>query len=227
MLPPVLTVYFWPELADDIPVNQSLIVIAVRTLPTTLRSQARKLIRMAITQVLADKLCCPYAKIKLTSQSGQSVKVSQPRQNIGLSISHEPGLSLAAINMNGKVGVDLIDVKSIPNDNEIYKLALEYLGTQVAEYLSLLPSELQKHAFAKAWAEFEARLKCQGESLDEWTASSALQLNTLTFQPLELPESYIGAVVFSDSINSEVLTTSLANHKQEEKDVYQQNIVSK
>ena len=227
MLPPVLTVYFWPELADDIPVNQSLIVIAVRTLPTTLRSQARKLIRMAITQVLADQLSCPYAKIKLTSQSGQSVKVSQPLQNIGLSISHEPGLSLAAINMNGKVGVDLIDVKSIPNDNEIYKLALEYLGTQVAEYLSPLPSELQKHAFAKAWAEFEARLKCQGESLDEWTASSALQLNTLTFQPLELPESYIGAVVFSDSINSEVLTTSLVNHKLKEKDGYQQNIVSK
>ena len=47
--------------------SQSLIVIAVRTLPTTLRSQARKLIRMAITQVLADKLSCPYAEIKLTS----------------------------------------------------------------------------------------------------------------------------------------------------------------
>ena len=207
MLPSALTVYFWPESADDIPMNQSLIVIAVRTLPTTVRSQARKLIRMAITQILADKLSCPYSEIKLISQSGQSVKVSQPRQNIGLSISHEPGLSLAAININGKVGVDLIDVKSIPNDHEIYKLALEYLGTQVAEYLSLLPSELQKHEFAKAWAEFEARLKCQEKSLDEWTASSALQLNTLTIRPLALPESYIGTVVFSDSINSEVLTT--------------------
>ena len=129
--------------------------------------------------------------------------------------------------MNGKVGVDLIDLKSIPSDNEIYKLALEYLGTQVAEYLSLLPGELQKHAFANAWAEFEAHLKCQEKSLDEWTASNALQLNTFTIQPLELPESYIGTVVFSDSINSEVLTTSLVNHKLKEKDVYQQNIVSK
>ena len=196
MIPSPLTVYFWPESVDDIPVNQSLIVIAVRNLPTTLRSQARKLIRLAITQVLADKLSCSYTEIKLITQPGQSVKVSQPRQTIGLSISHELGLSLAAINMNGKVGVDLIDVKSIPNDHEIYKLALEYLGTQVAEYLSLLPSELQKHAFANAWTEFEARLKCQGESLDEWTASSALQLNTLIIQPLELPEGYIGTVAF-------------------------------
>ena len=227
MLPSPLSVYSWPNSADDIPVNQRLIVIAIRTLPTTLRSQARKLIRMAITQVLADKLSCSYTEIKLISQSGQSVKVSQPRQNIGLSISYEPSLSLAAINMDGKVGVDLIDVKSIPNDNEIYKLALEYLGTQVAEYLSLLPSELQKHAFAKAWTEFEARLKFQEKSLDEWNASSALQMNTLTIRPLALPESYIGTVVFSGSINSDVPTTSLVNHKQAEKDGYQQNIMSK
>ena len=196
MLPSPLSVYSWPKSADDIPVNQRLIVIAVRTLPTILRSQARKLIRMAITQVLADKLSCSYTEIKLISQSGQSVKVSQPRQNIGLSISHEPGLSLAAINMNGKVGVDLIDVKSIPNDHEIYKLALEYLGTQVAEYLSLLPSELQKQAFAKAWTEFEAQLKCQEKSLGEWTASSALQLNTLTIRHLKLPDGYVGTVAF-------------------------------
>ena len=119
--------------------------------------------------------------------------------------------------MKGKVGVDLIDVKSIPSNNEIYKLVLEYLGAQVAEYLSLLPSELQKHAFANAWTEFEARLKCQEKILDEWAASSALQLSTLTIRPLKLPESYIGTVVFSDSINSDVLTTSLANHKQEKK----------
>ena len=196
MLPSPLTVYFWPESADDIPVNQSLIVIAARNFPATLRSQARKLIRLAITQVLADKLSCSYTEIKLTSQSGQSVKVSQPRQNIGLSISHELGLSLAAINMNGKVGVDLIDVKSTPNDHEIYKLALEYLGTQVAENLLLLPSEQQKHAFAKAWTEFEARLKCQEKSLDEWTSSSTLQLNTLNIRPLELPEGYVGTVAF-------------------------------
>ena len=201
-MPPTLNVYFWPESAGSIPMNENLIVIAVSTLPTTLRSQARKLIRIAITQVLANKLACPNAEIKFISQSGQSLKLSQPRQNIGLSISHESGLSLAAINMNGRVGVDLIDMKSIPNDNEIYKLALEYLGIQVAEYLLFLPSELQKHAFANAWTKFEARLKCEEKSLTEWIPSSPLQINNLTIRSLKLPESYVGTVVFSDSINS-------------------------
>ena len=195
-MPPPLNVYFWPESADSIPINQSLIVIAVNTLPTTLRFQARKLIRIAITHVLAEKLSCPYAEIEFISQSGQPLKLSKPRENIGLSVSHEPGLSIAAINMNGKVGVDLIDIKSIPNDNEIYKLASEYFGTHVVEYLSLLQRELQKHAFAKAWTEFEARLKYQEQSLIEWTPSNILPLNTFTIQSLDIPEGYIGTVVF-------------------------------
>ena len=200
-MPPQLTVYFWPESSDSIPINQSLIVIAVRTLPTTLRFQARKQIRMAIQHVLAEKFTCQYTEVKFISELGQSLKLAQPRQNIGLSISHESGLSLAAINMNGKVGVDLIDIKSIPNSNEIDTLALEYLGAEVAEYLSHLSVEEQSRAFAQAWTEFEARLKCQEKSLTEWTPSSALQLNTLAIRSLNMPESYIGTVVFSDSIN--------------------------
>ena len=202
MPPLLLTVCFWPESSDSIPIDQSLIVIAVRTLPTTLRSQARKLIRIAIRQVLAKKLTCHYAEIKLISQLGQSLKLLQPRRNIGLSISHESGLSLAAININGSVGVDLIDIKTIPNKSEIETLALEYLGAEVAEYLSHLSFEEQNRAFAQAWTEFEARLKCQEKSLTEWIPSSALQLNTLAVRSLSLPESYIGTIAFSDSNHS-------------------------
>ena len=184
------------------PAKQNMIVIAVRTVPTTLRFQARKLIRIAIRQVIAKKLACQYTEVKFISELGQSLKLAQPRQNIGLSISHESGLSLAAINMHGRVGVDLIDIKTIPNKSEIDTLALEYLGAELAEYLSHLSCEEQNHAFAQAWTEFEARLKCQEECLTEWIPPSALQLNTLAARSLSLPENYIGTVVFSDSNHS-------------------------
>lgn len=191
-----LTVYFWPDSVDNITVNQSVIVIAVRTLPETLRSQARDLIRTAITDVLAKKLNCACAEIKLISQLGKPLKLAHPRHSIGLSISHETGLSLAAINMNGMVGVDLIDINNIPNNNEIFRLASEYLGTEVAEDISLLPSTHQKHAFAKAWTEFEANLKCQEKSLSEWAPSRILQLKPATTQSFDIPENYIGTLVF-------------------------------
>ena len=198
MPPRLLTVYFWPEASDNIPIDQSLIVIAVRTLPTTIRFQARKQIRIAIRQVLAKKLICQYAEIELISHLGQSLKLSQPRQNIGLSVSHEIGLSLAAINMHGNVGVDLINIKTIPNNHEIKTLALEYLGAEVAEHLSNLSRAQQKYEFAHAWSAFEARLKCQKKGLSEWTALSALQLNTLSIQSLNLPNDYVGTVAISD-----------------------------
>lgn len=201
-MPTPLKVYFWPESADSIPMSQSLIVIAVRTLPTTPRSQARKLIRMAITKVLAKQLACPQAEIQLLSQSGQALKLLHPTHNIGLSISHESALSLAAINMNGRVGVDLIDVKSIPNKNEIDTLANDYLGVKAAEYLSHLPPEQQKVAFAEVWTEFEARLKYQGKDLSEYDFSNVLQTSNLIARQLAMPEGYIGAVVFSESFNS-------------------------
>lgn len=198
-MPAQSTVYFWPKAADSIPIDETLIVIAVSTLPTTLRSQARKLIRMAIIEVLAKKLACQCAEIKLVSQSGQPLKVLQPKQNIGLSISHESGLSVAAINMNGRVGIDLIDIKTIPNNNEMYNLASEYLGLQVAKHIALLPIEQQRQAFAKAWTEFEACLKYQEKKITEWTTFSTLQPSTFASQPLKMPSDHIGTVVFSGS----------------------------
>ena len=197
-MPSPLAVYFWPDSAGSIPNKKNLIVIAVRTLPTTIRFQARKQIRMAIQHVLAEKLSCQYTEVKFISELGQSLKLTQPRQNIGLSISHESGLSLAAINMQGRVGVDLINIKTIPNKSEIETLALEYLGAGVADSLSHLSFEEQNRAFAQAWTEFEARLKCQEKNLTEWIPSNATQLNTLAARSLSLPENYIGSVVFSD-----------------------------
>lgn len=196
-----MKVYYWPESAASIPINQSLLVIGVYTPPTTIRAQARKLVRIALKQVLAAKLACPVAEIKLSTQAGQGLKLLQPKQTIGLSVSHESGLSLVAINMNGKVGIDLIDIKTIPNNSEIDALTNDYLGVKTAQYLFNLPPEQQSIAFAKAWTEFEAHLKYQEKNLNEYDSSNGLHTNNLITRHLKLPEGYIGTVVFSDSFN--------------------------
>lgn len=196
-----LPVYYWPESSASIPVNQSLIVIGVHTPPTTLRAQARKLVRIALKQVLAAKLACPVTEIKLSTQAGQGLKLLQAKKTIGLSVSHESGLSVAAINMNGKVGIDLIDIKTIPNNSEIDALANDYLGVKTAKHLFNLPPEQQSRAFAEAWTEFEAHLKYQEKNLSEYESLNGLHTNNLITRHLKLPEGYIGTVVFSNSFN--------------------------
>ena len=197
-----IAVHYWPESIASIPVNQNLIIIGVRTPPTTIRTQARKLIRIALKQILAAKLACPVTEIKLSTQAGQGLKLLQPKQTIGISVSHDSGLSLVAINMNGRVGIDLIDIKTVPNDNEIYKLANDYLGVKTAEYLINLPPEQQKLAFAESWTEFEALLKYQEKNLREYDSSNVLQTSNLIAKQLAMPKGYIGKVVFSESLTT-------------------------
>ena len=171
-------------------------MIAVRTPPTTLRAEARQLVRLALKQVLALKLACPLAEIELTSQPGQALKLLHSTHHIGLSISHESGLSIAAINMHGKVGIDLMAIHSVPEQDEMHTLVTDYLGKQTAEYLSGLAGDRQKEAFARAWTNFEARLKCKEKALVEWSQSGEALLTGCSSCNLQVPDGYIAAIAF-------------------------------
>lgn len=171
-------------------------MIAVRTPLTTLRAEARHSVRLALKQLLALKLACPLAEIELTSQPGQALKLLHSTHHIGLSISHESGLSIAAINMHGKVGVDLMATHSVPEWDEMYTLATDYLGKQAAEYLSGLSGERQKEAFARAWTHFEARLKCKEKALVEWSQSGEALLAGGSSLSLQVADGYVAAIAF-------------------------------
>jgi 4'-phosphopantetheinyl transferase len=191
-----LTVFEWPNDASKLRVENDLLVIALRTPLTTQRTDVRQHIRTAIQEVLALLLNCPASEIKLLSQAGQAIKLANADHNIGLSISHEPELSLAAINMHGHVGIDLIAIGSIPEPEELRIITTEYLGVKVAEYISKQPVEAQKKVFAKVWTAFEASLKLKGEALVEWSAARDAQLKNISSIRLNLAEGYIGALAY-------------------------------
>lgn len=192
-----LPVYIWPDSADYIPLAQDLLVIAVHTPNTTLRTEARTLVRLALMQVLCKKLTCQPNEIKFISEAGQAIRLNHPYQNIGLSISHEAGLSLAAINMNGNVGVDLLATNVMLSQYEILTLANDYLGSKVVECLSCLTSSSQQNtAFTTFWVAHEAHLKYQNQALVEWIAKAENQLKNCTQRALQLSDGYIGAVAY-------------------------------
>lgn len=177
-------------------VENGLVVIALQTELGTQREETRQRVRVAIQEALALLLNCSVSEIKLQSQTGQAVKLADANHHIGLSISHEPGLSVAAINMHGQVGVDLMAIDSIPTYAELPMIAAEYLGAKVAEYISSQTAETQKKAFATAWTTFEASLKLNGLSLVEWSPASDEQLKNVTSIKLNLADGYIGAIAY-------------------------------
>ncbi|MFK3737002.1 4'-phosphopantetheinyl transferase family protein [Massilia sp. TN1-12] len=108
-------------------------------------------------------------------------------------ISHDGGLSLAAFRFDGRVGIDVMQVVPVPDWRAV---ARDYLGPVVAEALAALTDGERDAAFARAWSEHEARLKCLGWPLREWIDGDEAALQACTCVPLSVPAGYVATLAF-------------------------------
>lgn len=185
----------YDDIAQPLP---ELLVLAIDTPAGQDRTTARQLVRARLRSVLAAHLACPAAQVELLSSPGSGLRLAAPKHRIGLSVSHESGLSLAAIHLAGQVGIDLLAVPAKPAwQAEIPTLAADYLGPDCARHLASLPPAQQVAAFARAWTAHEACLKLHGEGLREWNEAemgTAGQKARCRIRPLALPAGYVGSV---------------------------------
>ena len=195
-----LAVHAWPDgLAQalaDLRSGAGMTVLSVPTPLTARRPDARHAIRQAVQHTLATFLDCPAASVALLSCPGRATQVAAPSAGaVHLSISHLPGLSVAAISLRGAVGVDVmaVDMQSLPDAADV---AHDYLGPLLAQALLQTAPNHRPTAFAHAWTALEARLKCLGLGLTEWTPGLAARLQQCTVVSLALPVSSCGALAF-------------------------------
>jgi 4'-phosphopantetheinyl transferase len=176
-----------PRWGAEVPVNEVLVISVEHTDGVT-REQARERIRACVREALAQALGIGIERIAIESTPG-----SAPRLAIvgwtstpGLSISHAGALSMAAINPNGAVGLDLMEVQVT---SDWARVAHDYLGMAAACRLAASPDNERPLAFAQAWAEREACLKLHGEPLAEWAP-----LQDCRLLALDLPAGLAGAL---------------------------------
>ena len=172
-----------------------LLVISVATPDSTLRDAARAQMRDALREVLSLQLGCAPKSVSLQSIPGQPLRVEQPShgQNISLSISHEAGLSVAALRRSGPVGVDIL---RIAPDFDWQAVARDYLGPQAMRRIASQPESEQPLAFASEWTSLEAGLKCLGLALQEWNPALQKRLGSCQLMVLDLPSGLCGAVAW-------------------------------
>lgn len=190
-----LVVPHWTGAAPLAMPEDGLLVFSLVTPLTRNRDSARQQVRSALRATLAPLLGCAPEAVPLRSHPGQPLRLDVPQGKIGLSVSHETGLSLLAIHLNGTVGVDLLRVADIPKDDaELQRLSADYCGAESAASLAALPKEARRQAFARAWVTLEAGLKCLGEGLAEWSPERQVWLVNCRIRELALPEGLVGAV---------------------------------
>ena len=174
----------WPASFDE---AQDLLIVGIDTPDMPIRDTARRLVRDALREILGD--------VELVSAPGQPIRLAQPDSTISISVSHENGLSLLAVRRSGPVGIDLLRIPDGPDwQAQMPRLALDYLGPKIAERIAGLPHEKQMTQFAQAWTEHEARLKCRGRALEEWSTALEQLLSPCHVQQLALPAGYVGAM---------------------------------
>jgi 4'-phosphopantetheinyl transferase len=175
--------------------SKSIVVLGVSTPHSAIRNEARKQIRLALHQVLGSLLNRPPESIQIVSQAGQPLRLSSPDQNIGLSVTHEPGLSLAAINRHGPVGIDLMVISEQSSWMADWEgVANDYLGEDARRRIAKEQPAHRIKAFAQEWTRLEASLKCYGLPLIESTPALDRQLKQCCLFELILPAGMVGAV---------------------------------
>lgn len=194
-----LTVHQWPASPQAwkaaASVGHGLVVLGANTPDSPIRHAARERVRLALHQVLSALLNRAPETIELVSQPGQALRLEQPDQGIGLSVTHEPGLSLAAIYLHGAVGIDLMRISEEPEWRSDWEdVASIYLAQSAKVRIINEPPGMRALAFAKEWTRLEASLKLHGLPLSESTPSLECQLEQSHLIDLSLPPGLVGSV---------------------------------
>ncbi|MYM24379.1 4'-phosphopantetheinyl transferase superfamily protein [Duganella sp. FT135W] len=162
-----LAVHLWP---GSTPAPQDgLFAILIRTGGPTAaqRDAARHAIRLAAREALAMVLGVPLDDIAIESASGTPPRIllAGRASSIGCSFSHDASCALAAFNLQGPIGADLMQVQDIPDWQAVTR---DYLGPTALA--ALLAAADRPHAFTQAWTQREAALKCHAQQISEWQA---------------------------------------------------------
>jgi 4'-phosphopantetheinyl transferase len=168
-------------------------VVGVRGLPD--RTTARRTIRTALLAALAEALALPAARIRLGGEPGDApYALVDDGRRIDLAISHDGDVSVAALRLDGDVGIDVMRVADVP---DWHAVARDYLGPACAAALAAVPAPARAAAFARAWSEREARLKCRGLALAEWRADLDAELAACRCLPLAVPDGYVATLALA------------------------------
>ena len=159
-----------------------------------MRETGRNLVRSALRAVLGKHLCQPPETVPLSSAERHATALTLQGHTIGLSVSHEAGLTLAAIHRHGPFGIDIMRIEALADWEPVAK---NYLGLHAHQRILAMTPLQRPFAFGHEWTRVEASLKCLGLGLVEWTNLLDQQINRCETIELALPDGLTGTVAIS------------------------------
>jgi len=152
----------WPQHPALPPCGQPALV---RVATAAARPAARLELRTALKTLLAAWSGLPPECLPLQDTAQGPVWNGHLHGlSLDISLTYGPHEGLIGLIRGGRIGVDIMPVKPFAQTDDV---ARHYLNPVVAA--TLRQSEYPAKAFAVAWTQREARLKCLKKGLVEWT----------------------------------------------------------
>lgn len=135
----------------------------------------RDVARALLRDILAACLGTLPDRVPLQLEPGRAPAVAASWQGMRLSISmsYAGDVALIGVCPGASIGVDLVEIVSLPDWAQVAQL---YLGPDATQRLANMDRAVRDKAFAMAWAELEARSKCLGLGLQEWSPARQQRL---------------------------------------------------
>ena len=122
--------------------------------------------------ILAHYLACPPAAVPLRHTPDGAPEITG--HPLAVSLAYADEMLLLGVCQGARIGVDLLRIQPMPDWREVATL---FLGPQICAELATHPAPQRDAAFARHWVELEARGKCLGLGLQEYTPGRATRLN--------------------------------------------------
>jgi 4'-phosphopantetheinyl transferase len=204
------------ELAYEQLRQNDLTVICVDVAQGSTRGDACVQIRQALIKVIAAARNLRECDVHLHTEKGHAphaeTGVGAQCRNYDLSITHEDRYAMAAISSAGQIGIDVVKMSSFFDWKHTANL---YLGEAAAREIESSPIDQQFQVFLQAWASHEARLKCLGLTLQEWSEELEQQLSSTRCEVgyVSWDTTYIAAVarLQSDKHNPAIQKSQFQN----------------
>ena len=208
-----LSTFLWPlqsQAALESFASEKIVVIYTTHPEMLLRDASRQHLRLVVTELLIQAFHCTADQVRITSFIGEGLRVSVNEKELCVSMSYEAGISIAAITYAGKIGIDIMQVEPQTDWEDVARL---YLGEQQTSQLLSAPKRDQATLFALYWTQLEAKLKCNGHALTEYSNQCCLtfinnQSNKNTYlYTLNVPVNYVASLALQTS--SSIITPKI------------------